>query len=129
MEVSDGHARNFLFLQNSAVQATPDVLKKLREKERALKRQSKKDVSSAGDEAKKLEGLVVTLKEKVNESGGLYAAVTEKDIAKAIKDAGHKVDAKMVKIPSTIKELGEHRVTLELKHGFEAEVDIIIEEK
>jgi large subunit ribosomal protein L9 len=129
VEVSDGHARNFLFPQNAAVQATPDVLQKLRQKERAQKRQSHKDISAAGELAKKLDGQVVVLKAKVNEGGGLYAAVTEKDIAKALLDAGYKVSAKAVKIDSLIKELGEYKITVELHHGFEAELDVIIEEK
>jgi large subunit ribosomal protein L9 len=129
VEVSDGHARNFLFPQNLAVQATPETLQKKKEQEEAKKRTDNKAMSSAGQSAKELDGQEIVLKEKVNESGVLYAAVTSKAIAKALKDLGHKVKPDMIKISDPIKELGTYTVMIELNHGFEAEVNISIEEK
>ncbi len=129
VEVSDGHARNFLFPQNLGVQATPEALQKRKDQEDAQKRQVNKDVSVAGQSAKELDGQEIVIKEKVNESGVLYAAVTSKAIAKALKDLGHKVKPDMIKITDPIKELGTYTVMIELNHGFEAEVSISIEEK
>ncbi len=129
VEVSDGHARNFLFLQNLAVQATPEALQKRKEQEESKQRQVNKDVSVAGQLAKELDGQEIVIKEKVNEGGVLYAAVTSKTIAKALKELGHKVKPDMIKIADPIKELGTHTVMIELNHGFEAEVSVSIEEK
>jgi len=129
VEVSDGHAQNFLFPQNMAVQATPEALQKRREQETAQKRQSHKELSSSGQLAKDLDGQEILLQEKVSDGGVLYAAVTDKSIAKALKAKGLKVKSSMVKLKEPIKEPGEHMITVELNHGFEAEVKVIIEEK
>lgn len=129
VEVSDGHARNFLFPQNLAIQATPDMLKKMQEKEAAKKRQAHKDLSAAGELASKLDGREIVLQEKVSEGGVLYAAVSQKAIAKAISAEGIKVKPEMVKLEAPIKETGEFAVTIDFHHGFEAEIKIIIEEK
>jgi len=129
VEVSDGHARNFLFPQNLAVQATADALQKRTQKEEALKRQTHKEMSGAGEVAKDLDGREVLLQVKVSDGGVLYAAVTGKDIAKALSKEGVKVKSEMIKLEDPIKEPGEYDVRVELSHGFEAEIKIIVEEK
>ena len=129
VEVSDGHARNFLFPQNLGIQATPDILQKYKDKEKALARETNKGMSAAGKLAGKLDGREVVIKEKVSDGGVLYAAVKEKAIVKALKEIGIKVTAKAVKIKTPMKELGEYTVNIELKHGFEAELKVIVEEK
>jgi large subunit ribosomal protein L9 len=129
VEVSDGHACNFLFPQNLAVQATADVVQKRKQKEEAFKRQTHKEVSVAGEVAKSIDGQEIILKEKVSDGGVLYASVTSKDIAKVLSKAGFNVKADMVKLDAPIKEPGEYHVQVEFKHGFEAEIKVLIEEK
>lgn len=129
VEVSDGHARNFLFPQNLGVQATADALQKRKQKEEARKRQTNKEMSGAGEVAKKLDGREFVIQSKVSDGGVLYAAIAEKDIAKALKKEGVKVKPEMVKLENPIKEPGTYELSIELKHGFEAEIKIIIEEK
>jgi len=129
VEVSDGHARNFLFPQNLAVPATPDALKKREEREQAAKRVVHKDVSLAGDLAQRLDGQEFLIQEKMSEGGTLYAAVTAKTIADAIKKKKFKVTPDMIKLSEPLKEPGEIIVTVQLPHGFDAEVRIIVEGK
>ena len=64
VEVSDGHARNFLLPQNLAVPATKDVLHKRDEREKKVVREKHKELSVAGDLAHRLEGNEVVLSEK-----------------------------------------------------------------
>jgi len=129
VEVSDGHARNFLFPQNMAVAASPDALKQKQEKEASVSKKVHKEISQAGDMAASLEGMEIVLKEKVSDGGVLYAAVTGKGIGDALKKKGFKVDSEAIKLAHPLKEPGEHTVTITLPHGFEAEIRIIIEEK
>lgn len=128
-EVSDGHARNFLFPQNMAVPATPETMKKRANAEKVQARAASKDLSVTGNIATQLEGYELTLKEKISDNGVLYAAVNEKAIASELKKAGFKVTAKMLKIGEQIKALGTYSVTVELPLGFEAQVSVIVEEK
>jgi len=129
VEVSDGHARNFLFPQNLAVPATPEALRRRDEKVEIAKRVVNKEVSQMGDLAQRLEGFELELVEKSNEGGTFYAAVTAKTIAEALKKKKFNVTADMVKLADPIKEPGERTVVVQLPHGFEAEVRISVQSK
>src|SRR3989338_7694354 len=122
VEVSDGHARNFLFPQNLGIAATADALRKKEEKEEVQSRKIKKEISAAGDLAASLDGFELELEEKVSEGGVLYAAVSAKTIADTLKKQGFKIDPDTIVIKSPLKELGEHTDTINLPHGFEAEI-------
>ncbi|MBI5794262.1 50S ribosomal protein L9 [Candidatus Uhrbacteria bacterium] len=129
VEVSDGHARNFLFPQSLAVPATAEALKKRTEREKIAAGKSNKALSMAGDLSHKLEGHEVLLQEKVSEGGVLFGAVTGKMIASALKKDGFAVDPDWIELKSPIKEPGEYTATVNLPHGFEAEMKIIVEAK
>ena len=129
VEVSDGHARNFLFPQNMAVVATDAALQKRKEKEKAMSKKEHKEVSMTGDLAAQLDGYELILEEKMNDSGVLYAAVTKEMIAKALKKAKLKVDVSGIALEAPVKEPGEYEVSISLPHGFEAQIRLIIEGK
>ncbi|MFA4845201.1 MAG: 50S ribosomal protein L9 [Patescibacteria group bacterium] len=129
VEVSDGHARNFLFPQNLAVPATSDALKKRTEREKMESSKASKVLSQAGDLAGKLDGHEVMISEKVSEGGVLFGAVTNKMIVTALKKDGFVVDPDWIEIESPIKEPGEFTASISLPHGFEAQIKIIVEEK
>jgi large subunit ribosomal protein L9 len=129
VEVSDGHARNFLFPQHLAITATADALHKRKEKEKAMSKKEQREVSQAGDLAAQLDGFELILQEKINEGGTLYAAVTKEIIAKALKKEKMKVDPASIQLEAPIKELGEYEVSISLPHGFEAQIRLIIEGK
>jgi large subunit ribosomal protein L9 len=129
VEVSDGHARNFLFPQHLAITATADALNKRKEKEKAMSKKEQREVSQTGDLAAQLDGFELILQEKINEGGTLYAAVTKEIIAKALKKEKMKVDPASIQLAAPVKELGEYQVNITLPHGFEAEIRLIIEGK
>ncbi len=127
VEVSDGHARNFLFPQNLAVPATEEALQRMKERETIAKKQSHKAIVAMGKVAEKLDGYEITLEEKVNDDGVLYAAVTQKVIAKALKKAGFEIDEEMVELSAPLKSPGTKSVIINLPHNFEAEIRLTIE--
>jgi large subunit ribosomal protein L9 len=129
VEVSDGHARNFLFPQNLAVAATEEALRKRKKKQQVVKKQSKKVLTAFADLASRLDGYEIVLKEKINDNGTLYGAVTANTIVKALKKEKFKIKEEMVNLDSPIKEPGETMVNISLPHGFEAEVRVVIEGK
>lgn len=130
VDVTDGHARNFLFPQNLAVAATSEALQKKKQAEEAKQKQVHKELSVFGDLAGKLDGEEVFMQQKMNDNGTLYGAVTESQIASALKSQGFKqIDKSMIQLEEPIKEPGETSVKIVLPHGFEAEVKIIIEGK
>lgn len=129
VEVSDGHAQNFLFPQNLAVAATVDSLKKKADKEASLSRKEHKELSVIGDLAASLDGFELVLQEKISDGGVLYAAVTGRAIADGLKKEGFNINYEWIELEHPLKEPGDYAVILSFPHGFEAEIKVIIEEK
>jgi large subunit ribosomal protein L9 len=124
-EVADGYARNFLLPKNLAELATPESMKKAETKKAKDVEESKMELEEAQKLAELLEGreLYIKVKEK---DGKLFGSVNEKTIAKTFKDEGLKVDPSNIKLAEPIKEVGEYDVAINLDHGLEANIRVIL---
>lgn len=124
-DVADGYALNFLIPRTLAAQATPERLAshQMRMAEQAaLKRE---EVDMLAKAIQSLENATITLKLRATEKGGLFRAITAKDIAKAIEDQrGAKLPAEAVLLEKPIKTLGEYK--LAIKAGAEAHITVNI---
>ena len=118
----------FLFRKNAAIQATAEAIRRMKDQEAAKERVQKKGMKVAAVLAQKLEGFELVLQEKANEAGVLYAAVTGKMAAKALRKAGFDVEEGAVRM-EPVKETGERRASVSLPHGFEAEILVKVEKK
>jgi len=127
VEVSEGYARNFLFPQNLAVQASPQALNAVKEKKERVVKQTEKALAASRKLAAKLDGYEITVKAKTTDKGSLFGAVAAKEIVKALKAEGFTVEPEWIVIPKPIKEIGTHRLTLDLPHGLEAEISLTVE--
>ena len=85
VEVSDGYARNFLLRKNLAVEATQQNINNAEAKAKAEKHRQDVLLQQAKEQAAKLEGQQVTLKVKTGETGKLFGAVTNKEIADVLQ--------------------------------------------
>jgi large subunit ribosomal protein L9 len=129
IEVPDGYARNFLFPQNLAIQATTQAMVLAKAKKQKKEKEEKKSLKDAGRLAGALDDLEIEVLAKVNDTGKLYAAVSAKDVAEATKAAGHKIDPEWVEFSEPIKDTGTFEVTVNLPHGFEAKLNVRVESK
>ncbi|MEK7665749.1 MAG: 50S ribosomal protein L9 [Patescibacteria group bacterium] len=127
IEVSEGYARNFLFPQHAGIQASPAALVALKQKKQRAVNNEQRTLTKARELATKFDGMQVTVVAKANEHGKLFAAVSEKDILKALKKEAGQVEVKCARFIKPIKEVGEFAVNLELPHGLEAEIQLIVE--
>ena len=124
VKVASGYARNFLLPKRLAVAAT-ESNKKIVEQERlAHLRREAKVVSEAGDLAKLMAAVVVTISQKAGENGQLFGSVTTKDIADALEAQGYTIERRKIVLEEPIKSLGEYQVPLRL-HA-EVTVDIAV---
>lgn len=124
-EVADGYARNFLIPQDLAEPATEQAF---REAELSAAKKSKVDQTDLEEVqklAEQLDGreLFIKVKEK---DGTLFGSVNEKTIAKTFADEGLKIEPENVKLDEPIKEVGEYDIRLELPHGLEANIKVIL---
>ena len=124
-DVADGYARNFLLKQGLADVASS---KKVAEVEAMLantQMASELDLRRAQEVVAKIDGQEVTISEKVNELGHLYAALSKDTVASTVKkQLKVNLDPAQIMFESPIKETGEHQVRIEFPHGLEADITI-----
>ena len=126
-EVAEGFARNFLFPQHLAVEASNQVL---REREEKKQRESVKEKREEKDQKKlaaKLDGFEAIVSAKAD-SGKLYAAITSKDVTDVLKKQKFKVKPEWIAFESK-KEIGTFEAVVTFPSGFESTISIIIEAK
>lgn len=127
VEVSEGYARNFLFPQHLAVEATDSTLRQKDEQEKSAARKVKKAEKEEKKLASAIDGEEIVIEAKAD-GGKLFAAITAKDIAKALKDKGHSVAKEFIEFEPK-KETGSFEAIVSFPSGFDATIHVIIESK
>ncbi len=115
-EVQDGYARNFLFKQNLALEATPANLNSIKNKKGAEAARIARELDKAREIGSRLNGQTIQMAMKTGEAGRLYGAVTAMDVAAALDKAGFKIDKRDIILSQTIKSLGHFEAEIKLHH-------------
>jgi large subunit ribosomal protein L9 len=114
VDVARGYARNYLIPQKKAMEATPGNLTQV-EKAKAKYLQAQSQAREAAlVQVAHLEGVSVTIAQRVGEEERLYGSVTVAMIAEALADQGVEVDKKQLELTEPIKKLGNYEVTVRL---------------
>ena len=113
VKVSDGYARNFLFPEGKALEATESMAMQSVSMKKARTARDAKDREAA--EASTLAGAVIGIPARAAAGGRLFGSIGPVEIVAAILDQkGIEVDAHKVVIAEHLKEVGSAEVTLEL---------------
>jgi large subunit ribosomal protein L9 len=114
VDVARGYARNYLIPQGKAKEATPGNLTQV-EKAKAKYLQARAQAREAAlVQVAHLEGVKVTIAQRVGEEERLYGSVTVAMIAEALADQGVEVDKKQLELAEPIKKLGSYEVIVRL---------------
>jgi len=124
VNVHDGYARNFLFKNDLALEATPANLNSIKIKKQAEQARLIRELTEARETSSRINGQVITLPMKCGEGGRLYGALTTMDIAAALEKAGHKVDKRGITIKNPVRTLGDFDVDVRLHAEVTAKVTI-----
>lgn len=129
INASDGYAKNFLFPKGLAVEANAGNMKKLDNKHKQEEQQAKELLDEAKAMCDKLEALTVDIKVKIGSNGKLFGAVTNKEIASALKQQ-HQVDIdkKKIVLSEAIKTVGEKEVAVKLHPKVTAKLKVVVSE-
>ena len=131
VKVRDGYGRNYLIPQKKAVVATPSAHKMLAEelKQRAHKLERIKN--EMVELAAKLENVTLTIAAKVSETGKLFGAVGNIQVAEALAAQGFEIDRKIIVVKDAVKEVGSYKATIKLHREVSVEVafDVVAETK
>ncbi len=127
VNVSDGYARNYLFPRNLAAEANTQNLNNASMTKKAAEHKAETQKKEAMKIAAALENKTVTLKAKCGSAGRLFGSVTAQEVADAVKEStGIDVDKKKIVIDGSIKELGEHEVTVKLYAGVQTRIKLTV---
>lgn len=110
VKVADGYGRNFLIPRQLAVPADVRNLKALEHERRVIESRAKRNRKAAESLGARLASLSLTLPAKAGEEGKLFGAITSRDIALALEQAGIPVDRRLVLLPEPIKQVGDYKV-------------------
>lgn len=123
-DAKDGYAKNFLFKQNLAVEATEANLKKLEQQKANEVAKEQKRKSDAKELAQKLKSVGIKISKKSGETGKLYGAITASDIAEALKLEGLEVDKRDIDLPDPIKDVGIYNVKVNIYMDIKSEIKV-----
>ena len=127
ISVSGGHARNFLFPQGLAIEASDgavvqaNVMRKARDQRESAGRADAQALST------KLMQTTFTISAKVGKEGRLFGSVSAAEIAEAVlSQAGIKIDRKQIVIAQPLRTVGEHSVLVGLFSDVEATIKLAV---
>jgi len=131
VKVRDGYGRNYLIPQKKAVVATPSARKMLAEELKQRAHKLEKIKNEMVELAAKLENVKLTIAAKVSETGKLFGAVGNIQVAEALAAQGFEIDRKIIVVKEAVKELGSYKATIKLHREVSVEVafDVVAEAK
>jgi large subunit ribosomal protein L9 len=126
-EVRDGYARNFLLPRRLALAATPGAVESMERQRQAASRRSQREVEEAQALRARLEKLSVTLTLRTGKDGKLFGAVTNADIASALKQQhGIVMDRRKIALAEPIKALGPARAEIRLHREVTVRLPLVV---
>lgn len=128
LDVSDGHARNFLIPKGLAVEATPGKLAEWKAEQARMKAKDEKLHQEAIEIQKKLQGRAVTIEGRAGENGKLFGSITPAQIAEALESQhGLKdFDKRDIKLDETVKQPGSFKFSVKLYPGVQADMTLTV---
>ena len=129
LEISDGYARNFMLPKKLAIEATADAINTMRMNDKATQERIAREKAAALEISKKLREMTLVVTAKGGGNGRLFGAVTNQEIAVALKaKSGIELDKRKIVIADPIKNVGTYTVTCKLGYEINAPLTVKIEE-
>ena len=129
VNVSDGYARNFLLPKKLAVPANADNMNKMIMQDKAKKAQMEAEKAEAQATAEKLKELMVKIPAKAG-AGGLFGAVTSKEISEALQaQFGLNIAKSKIVQDEPIKSFGTYQLKCKLGYEITGTVNVVVTEE
>jgi len=132
VNVSDGHAKNFLIPKKLAAEATATTLKDWERDQKNAESKRQSEVAAAQALGKRIEEAIVKIPMKIGENGKMFGSVSNKEIAAAMSSqVGIDIDRKKIVLDEPIKMVGIKKVAVKLYADISAQlsVEIVPEDK
>jgi large subunit ribosomal protein L9 len=125
VKVAPGYARNYLLPKGLVVEATERNAKALEHTKRHLEYKKNKVLESARGLAARIEALALSITHHAGEEGKLFGAVTTKELAEKLHEAGIEMDRKKI-VADPIKHTGDYAIPVKIHPEITATLKITI---
>lgn len=120
VKVKNGYGRNFLIPKGIAVIANDSNLKMRNEEVRQAEFKQAKIKAEAEVIAEKINGITLNIGAKAGESGKIFGAVTNVQVAEALAGKGIAVDRRKISFRGDIKHVGSYEAEVDLHRDVKA---------
>jgi len=128
VDVSDGYGRNYLLPRKLALEATPEAVNIIRQRDKAKEQKNNRDAEKAKEQAAKLKGATVKVAARGGDSGRLFGSVTTQEIADAIQSQlGIPVDKHKIVLADPIRTMGTHEAVARFGHDASAGFFVLVQ--
>ncbi len=124
VDVARGYARNYLVPQGLAMEATQGNLARVEKLKAKYAQVRAKEKETALGKVAALEGVSVSISQRVGEGEKLYGSVTAAMIAEALAAKGFDLDRKQLDLEEPIKKLGTYAVAVRLAPEVKATITV-----
>jgi len=113
IDVSSGHATNFLIPQKKAVQATGGKIKWAEEQKKNTVTEREIQANLLEKNVEDIKSAVVKMSGKVNEKGHLFAGIHKEELLKELTaQTGLSLDPDFIVLEKPVKEIGEFDIVV-----------------
>lgn len=120
VKVKNGYGRNFLIPKGIGVIANDSNLKMRNEEVRQAEFKQAKIKAEAEVIAEKINGITLNIGAKAGESGKIFGAVTNVQLAEALAGKGITVDRRKISFRGEIKNVGSYEAEVDLHRDVKA---------
>ena len=131
VNVSAGHARNYLVPNGFAMVADDSNKKLLAAQQKSLGKKIQAQKDAANEIKKQIEGITLELIKKVGASGKLFGTVTNAELSKELETKGLHVERRLIHLDAPIKGLGIFTAKAKIFQDIEAtfKIKVVIDPK
>jgi large subunit ribosomal protein L9 len=127
VKVKEGYARNYLIPQGKAKRATSENIKLLEERRAELEKAAEQRLTTAQEQAAKIEGMQLTISQKAGVDGRLFGSVTNVDIVEALEAKGITLEKGAIRMPEgPLKHIGEFPLVVGLYLDVTANITVTV---
>ncbi|MEQ9459539.1 MAG: 50S ribosomal protein L9 [Phycisphaeraceae bacterium] len=124
VKVKAGFARNFLLPRGYAEPPTDEKIAALAEKRAQAQAEQERVRGEQEALIEKLNEFEISIERAANDQGVLFGGVSQHEIAQALRDAGHAVEDRHVRIGTQIKRIDTYHIPIWLNKDLKTEVTL-----
>ena len=127
VNAADGYARNFLFPQKLAVEATPGAMKGIEKMRKAEADREAERRAAATETANRLRGKKINMQVKCGAQGRLYGSITSAEVAAELKKQHQvEIDKRDIKCEN-IRAVGDVEIEVRIYKDISAKMTVHVE--